>query len=33
LKQVQTGFADQRRSYTRQFERYALELSQKWGRG
>ena len=29
LKQVQTGFADRRRSYTRQFERYALELSQK----
>jgi transposase len=29
LKQVQTGFADPRRSYTRQFERYVLELSKK----
>ncbi len=27
LKQVKTGFADWRRSYTRQLERYALELS------
>jgi transposase len=27
LKQIKTGFADWRRSYTRQLERYALELS------
>jgi transposase len=27
LKQIKIGFADPRRSYTRQFERYALELS------
>jgi transposase len=28
LRQIKLGFADERRSYTRQFERYALELSQ-----
>jgi transposase len=27
LRQIQLGFADPRRGYTRQFERYALELS------
>ena len=27
LRQIKLGFADARRSYTRQFERYALELS------
>jgi transposase len=27
LRQVKLGFADERRSYTRQFERYALDLS------
>jgi len=29
LRQVSIGFADARRSYTRQFERYALELSRQ----
>jgi transposase len=27
VRQVRVAFADQRRSYTRAFERYALELS------
>jgi len=27
LRQVHIGFADQRRSYTKAFERYALELA------
>lgn len=27
LRQIKLGFADERRSYTRQFERYALDLS------